>query len=322
MKKFNTKVHSSLLASMFFIFVLVNLGTFKSYGMVTKSSVSADLKSSQHNKESVIVESKETLKLAVATTVKVLMKLVEPAFEPVNKNTKITSTIGPTGDMVELVMAGKSKVAITTRNLKDYEKVKCPTLVGTPIGLDGLAIVVSSSNPVSNLAFAQISAIWTGKIVNWKELGGPDLPIVLIGRTKAYDSIMLFCDFMKLESKPVEGGLIYREKGKEDWCSTVITAPETDDLALTILLKTPGAITYFPLQVLNNYKEYKIAVKCLSFDGVQPTKETIANGTYFIHRTLNAITNGQPEGLTKTFVDFLVSMKGQELIVEAGFLSL
>jgi phosphate transport system substrate-binding protein len=219
-------------------------------------------------------------------------------------------------------MSNKAAVAITTRNIKDYEKLKCPTLVGTPIGLDGLAIAVSPSLPVTNLTFGQIQAIWTGTIVNWKELGGPDLPIVLIGRSKSYDSIMLFCDFMKLESKPVEGGLIYRDKNKDTWYEKVVTAPETDDMALAVLLKTPGAITYFPLQILNNYKAKNMAVKSVSFDGIEATKETIANGTYFIHRTLNAITNNKPQGDTKKFCDFLLSKEGQKLIVKAGFLSL
>ncbi|OOG72646.1 substrate-binding domain-containing protein [Flavobacterium sp. A45] len=264
----------------------------------------------------------DTLKVAAASTVKGLMKLAEPAFESSRKGFEIAQTTGATGDMVELVMSNKAAVAITTRNIKDYEKLKCPNLVGTPIGLDGLAIAVSPSLPVTNLTFGQIQAIWTGAIVNWKELGGPDLPIVLIGRSKSYDSIMLFCDFMKLESKPVEGGLIYRDKNKEAWYENVVTAPETDDMALAVLLKTPGAITYFPLQILNNYKAKNIAVKSVSFDGIEATKETIANGTYFIHRTLNAITNNNPQGDTKKFCDFLLSKEGQKLIVKAGFLSL
>lgn len=269
-----------------------------------------------------IPEKRDTLKIGVATTTKALMKLIEPAFETSSKTIEIVPTVAATGDVVELVMAGKASVATTTRNLKEYEKLKCSTLVGTPIGLDGLAMAVSTSNPVTNLTFAQITAIWTGNIVNWKELGGNDVPIVLIGRAKAYDPIMLFCDFMKLESKPVEGGLIYREKGKEQWCQTVVSAPETDDLALAALLKTPGAITYFPLQVLNNFRAKNTAIKALSFDGIEPTKATIANGTYFIHRTLNAITNGKPEGNTYLFINFLLSDEGQKLVENAGFLTI
>jgi phosphate transport system substrate-binding protein len=264
----------------------------------------------------------DTLKVAVATTVKTLMQLVEPAFKNRPKGVTISPITGATGDMVELVIAGKLSVAVTTRNMKDYEKLKCPTLMGSPIGLDGLALVVDKNNSITNLTYDQIRAVWLGEILNWKQLGGPDLPILLIGRTKAYDSIMLFCDFMNLESKEDNGGLIYRDKGKELWVKNVVLAPHTDDLALSTLLKTPGAITYFPLQILNNYTVKNVAVKSLSFNGIQPSKETIANGTYFIHRRLNVITNGEPKGVTKYFRDFVLSKEGQKLVLESGFIPL
>jgi phosphate transport system substrate-binding protein len=265
---------------------------------------------------------KDSLKIAVATTTMELMKLVEPAFESSNNSVEIFKTIGATSEMVDFVISGRASVAVTTRNIKDYEKTKCPTLVGTPIGRDGLVLSVPASNPLKNLTFAQIRDIWTGKIINWKELGGFDLPIVVIGRTKAYDPIKLFCDFMRLESKEVQGGLIYSENGKGLWCKTIVAAPETDETALKILLNTPGAITYFPLQVLNNYKEKMLAVSGLRFDGVEATKTTIANGTYFIHRTLNATTNTEPKGDVQKFVNFLLSAKGQKLVKRAGFLVL
>lgn len=332
MKKINQKNHTVALHKMLISAVLLihfcsfeaDAKTIKSFeSKVSDTVYSSDgivaagiFPKKQKNREN------DTLKVAAASTVKGLMKLVEPAFESSKKGFEIAQTTGATGDMVEQVMSNKASVAVTTRNIKDYEKLKCSSLVGTPIGLDGLALVVSASLPVTNLTFGQIQAIWTGAIVNWKELGGPDLPIVLIGRSKSYDSIMLFCDFMKLESKPVEGGLIYRDKSKEVWCEKVIAAPETDDMALAVLLKTPGAITYLPLQVLNNYKGKSLAIKSVSFDGIKPTKESIANGTYFIHRTLNVITNNKPQGATKGFCDFLLSKEGQKLIVEAGFLAL
>lgn len=332
MKKINQRNHSvawcRIIISTLF---LIHISSFKAAAKtikISESKTSYNVYSCNEIVAVSIVSKKQsdiendTLKVAAASTVKGLMKHVVPAFESSRKGFEITQKTGATGDMVELVMTKIAAVAVTTRNIKDYEKLKCPTLVGTPIGLDGLAVVVSTSVPITNLTFEQIQAIWTGEIVNWKELGGPDLPITIIGRSKSYDSIMLFCDFMKLESKTVEQGLIYRNKNKEIWSEKVIAAPETDDIALAILLQTPGAITYFPLQVLNNYKSKKIAIKSLSFDGIQPTKETIANGTYFIHRTLNAITNNKPQGETKKFCDFLLSKEGQRLIVEAGFLAL
>jgi phosphate transport system substrate-binding protein len=127
---------------------------------------------------------------------------------------------------------------------------------------------------------------------------------------------------MKFESKEVEGGLIYSENGKGVWCKTAAVATETDVIALNLLLKTPGAITYFPVQILNNYKAKNLAIKGLTFDGVEATKATITDGTYFIHRTLNAITNGESKSNTKKFVNFLLSTEGQKLVSTAGFLVL
>lgn len=105
---------------------------------------------------------------------------------------------------MEAVIAGKADLAVTTRNLKDFEIKKSATIMGTPIGLDGLILAVSNSLPLVSLSFEQIVAIWTRTISNWKQLGGPDLPIVVIGRTKAYDPIQLFADFMKLDCKQGE----------------------------------------------------------------------------------------------------------------------
>jgi len=194
--------------------------------------------------------------------------------------------------------------------------------MGTPIGLDGLVVAVSSAVPVSNLSFEQIAGIYTGKYSNWNQLGGSDLAIVVIGRIKAYDPIQLFADFMQLDTKPLDGGIVYSAKGKNMWSTTVAASPGTDDAALEILLKTPGAITYFPLQIFNNYQKRNKAIKALNFSGVKATVATIASGDYFIHRRLNVITNGTPAGVSKAFVDFMLSEKGQQLIQQAGFLSI
>jgi phosphate transport system substrate-binding protein len=264
----------------------------------------------------------DTLKIGVALTTQHLMELVTPAFCKVNAGINITSKVDQTGNVVADVMDGRASVAVTTRNLKDYEKEKSATIMGNPIGLDGLVLVVSSSIPVTSLTFDQINAIWTGTLVNWKELGGPDLPITVIGRAKAYDPIMLFCDFMALDSKPVERGIIYSLKGKDLWSKTVATSTANDSLALDILSKIPGTITYLPLQVFYDYRTKGYMVKALDFNGVPATPTTIENGEYFIHRRLNIITNGEPKGATQTFVDFVLSNEGQQLVKEAGFLPL
>ncbi len=262
----------------------------------------------------------DTLKIGVSVTTRHLMGLVNPVFSKANPTINITSKIDETGNVVDAVIMGKASVAVTTRNLKDFEIKKSATVIGTPIGLDGLVVAVSSSISVSNLSFEQIAGIYTGTYTNWNQLGGNDLPIVVIGRVKAYDPIQLFADFMQLDTKPLDGGIVSSKKGKNAWNITIAASPATDDAALEMLLKTPGAVTYFPLQIFNNYQGKKKAIKALDFNGVKASITTIANGEYFIHRRLNIITNGTPTGVSKTFVDFMLSKKGQEMIQQAGFL--
>jgi phosphate transport system substrate-binding protein len=264
----------------------------------------------------------DSLRIGIAVTTRNLMKLAEPAFRKMYPEIKVNSYIHETGNVVEDVILNKTSVAITTRTLKVYEKERSETIMGTPIGIDGLVLVVSNSIPVKSLTFAQITAIWTGKYTNWKELGGNDLPIVLIGRTKSYDPIKLFDDFMHLKSKQVGDGLLYSENSKDEWSKTTTTITPDDDSALQILNKTPGAITYFPLQIYYNYMAGGNNIKSLEFDGIAASHETIANRTYHIHRQLNVITNGEPSGNSKVFVDFILSDEGQELVKKAGFLPL
>jgi ABC-type phosphate transport system substrate-binding protein len=265
-------------------------------------------------------QNSDTLRIGVAVTTRHLMELAIPAFTNLVPDVKITSYIHETGNVVDDVILGKTSVAVTTRNLKDYEKEKSATIMGTPIGLDGLILAVSNTIPVKSLSFEQIVAIWTGKCVDWKELGGPDLPIVVIGRTKAYDPIKLFDDFMHLDSKQVDEGIIYSEKGKGFWSKTAAPSLSTDSLALELMKKTPGAITYFPLQVFYNFRDDGSDIKALLFNGIEASPATIANGEYFIHRRLNVITNGKPKRGTRKFVNFMLSDKGQKLVIGAGFL--
>ena len=264
---------------------------------------------------------KDTSRIGIAVTTKPLMQLVKPAFAAKYPNVYFNEIINQTGVVVDSVITGYADVAITTRTIKDYEKQKAPTLVGTPIGLDGLVLAVAKSNPITNLTFNQIVGIYTGTITNWKQVGGKDLPIVVIGRNKAYDPINLFADFMQLDTKLVEKGVLYSVKGKDVWSKILTPALATNDEALAMLNKIEGVITYFPLQVLNEYKAKEYNVKALSFNGVEATHETVENGTYFIHRQLNAITNGKLNKNVALLIDFLLSKEGQKILNQAGFLS-
>jgi phosphate transport system substrate-binding protein len=264
----------------------------------------------------------DTLKIGVAVTTRYLMQLATPVFAAAYPAIPLRSKTDETGNVVDNVITGKASLAVTTRNLKDFEIKKSAAAMGTPIGYDGLVLAVSKTIKINSLTFEQVAGIWTGEFVNWNQLGGPDLPITVIGRTKAYDPIQLFADFMKLDCKHSEKKVQYSVKGKENWTQHAAPATETDEAALSLLKKIPGAVTYFPLQIFYNCNKKRNAIKALDFNGVKAAAATIANGSYFINRRLNVITQGKPEGSAKTFVDFLLSEKGQRIIKAAGFLPL
>ena len=274
--------------------------------------------------QSIFEKAKDTsaIRVGIAVTAHPLMRLINPAFAAKYPDVHFNSMVEQTSVVVDSVISGYASVAITTRTIKDYEKQKEPTLMGTPIGLDGFIVTVAKSNPVTSLTFDQVVGIYTGTITNWKEVGGKDLPIIVIGRNKGYDPINLFADFMQMDTKLVTDGVLYSIKGKESWSKISVPAPATNEAALALLNISENTVTYFPLQVLNEYKSAGLNVKALAFNGIEATYHSIEDGSYFIHRKLNAITKGKPVHTIQLLIDFLLSASGQQLINEAGFLSL
>ncbi len=271
---------------------------------------------------SLVAAEGDALGVRASTSAKGLMALVEPACAAAPGGTKIATSYSLTAKIIDGVAKGEVAVGITMRDLKASEKEKSPDLVGTAIGIDALVLTVPAANPVAGLSAAQVRSIWTGAVANWKDVGGPDLAITVVGRSKDFGANEFFCDFVKLEANAAEGGLVYREKGREPWGTVVISAPATNDLALATLRTTPGAITYFPMGPLAKYRAKGIDLKSLVLDGHEPSAEAVANGTYPLRRTMNAITKGQPDGAAKAFIGFMTSAEGQKCVVEAGFIAL
>jgi phosphate transport system substrate-binding protein len=262
------------------------------------------------------------MKVLASTSTKPLLERVAAVFPASAGGRPLTVSYLSSTFLVDKVVAGEAAVGINSRNLKAKEKAASPAVVATPIGFDALIVTVPVANPITNLSSAQVRGIWTGTITNWQELGGPDLAIVVVGRAKAYDPILLFGDFMKLETKVVEGGLIYCEQGQTAWSTIPAQAAETDDQALATLAARPGAISYFPLGRLMACQAKGRPVKGLTLNAIAATPETIAANLYPISRTLNAITASAPSGSSKDLIDFLRSAEGQQLLVEAGFVAL
>ena len=214
-----------------------------------------------------------------------------------NENEDVTFTYNPTGSGsgITAVLEGRCDIGLSSRSLKDEEKAE--GLVETVLAYDGIALIVNPENPVEELDLETLARIYTGEITNWKDVGGNDEEIVLIGR---------------------EAGSGTRDgfesiTGTTDACAYRQELTSTGDV-ITAVSQNPAAIGYASLASV------KDTVKVLSVGGVVPTEETIKDGTYSVQRPFVLVTREGVE-LSETaqkFFDFATSVEASEIIAAAG----
>jgi len=183
------------------------------------------------------------------------------------------------------------------------------------VATDALLVVVNPANLVSELTIAQLSAIYTGEITNWKEVGGNDAPIVAIARDTNSGTHVFFKEHVvQMLGLPTE------DKSLE-YGSKILLLPSTGE-GVSEVAKNPNAIFYPGLGYLID--EVKpLAIKRTADDaGVLPSVATALDGTYPIARPLLYYTNGEPTGIIKAFIDYCLSAEGQAKVTEVGYVPL
>ena len=230
-----------------------------------------------------------------STSMKSVIGALGESFQ--NANSGVTFTYNPTGSGygIQAVSEGRCDIGLASRGLKDDEKSS--GLTETVLAYDGIAVVVSPENPVSDLTLEQIADIYTGKITNWSEVGGNDAEIVLIGR---------------------EAGSGTRDgfesiTGTKDACQYRQELTSTGDV-ITTVASNPNAIGYASLASL------KDSVKALNVDGVTPSEATVKDGSYKVQRPFVLVTKTgtQLSEAAQKFFDFAVSADAASLISAAG----
>lgn len=212
-------------------------------------------------------------------------------------NSDVAFTYNPTGSGsgIKAVQEGRCDIGLSSRSLKDEEKAA--GLKETVLAYDGIAVIVSPENPVSDLDIATIAKIYTGEITNWKDVGGADSEIVVIGR---------------------EAGSGTRDgfesvTGTKDACKYRQELTSTGDV-ITSVAQNPNAIGYASLASV------KDSVKALSVGGVVPTEDTVRDGSYAIQRPFVLVTR-EGDALSETaqkFFDYVTSGEAADIIAAAG----
>ena len=230
-----------------------------------------------------------------STSMEKVIGALGEAFEADNSGTTFTYNPTGSGSGIKAVSEGRCDIGLSSRKLKDEEKSE--GLKETVLAYDGIAVIVNTENTVSDIHLETLAKIFTGEITNWKELGGSDAPIVVIGREEGSGTRDGFETVTKTEGK-----CIYRQ-----------ALTSTGDV-ITTVSKNPGAIGYASLASV------KDTVKTLSLGGVLPSEETVKNGTYELQRPFMLITKEGKE-LSKQaqeFFDYALSHGAADIISKAG----
>ena len=226
-----------------------------------------------------------------------MSKVIGALSETFESDTGITVTYNATGSGagIQAVEEGRCDIGLSSRSLKDEEKAK--GLNETVLALDGIAVIVNPQNKVDGLTLEDVSKIYTGEIKNWKELGGEDGEIVLIGREAGSGTRDGFESVTDTEDK-----CKYRQE-----------LTSTGDV-ITTVAGNPNAIGYASISAV------KDSVKVIDIDGVSPSEETVKDGSYAIQRPFVLVTR-EKEDLSDSaqkFFDYITGKDANQVIKDAG----
>jgi len=239
-----------------------------------------------------------------STTVLPIAQVAAEEFMDRNPGIKISVQGGGSGVGIASLLDRTTDIADSSRKIKGEEIDKAKAAGVSPneiaVALDGIAVILHPSNPISALTKTQIKDIYTGKVSNWKEIGGPNAKIVAVSRDTSSGTFEAF-----------ETLAINKEKVRPD----ALTTASNQAVAQTVA-QTPGAIGYVGVGYLSP------KVKDVTVDGIKCTRRTIQSGKYPLARELYMYTNGKPSGNTAKYIDFVLSKDGQKLVEEEGFVEI
>ena len=230
-----------------------------------------------------------------STSMEKVIGALGESFMEANSGTTFTYNPTGSGSGIQAVSEGRCDIGLSSRALKDDEKAS--GLKETIVALDGIAIIVNPQNPVKDLSLEQIAKIYTGEITNWKDVGGEDAEIVLIGREAGSGTRDGFESITKTK----------------DACQYRQELTSTGDV-ITTVSQNPNAIGYASLDSI------KDSVKALTVNGVAPTEATVKDGTYLVQRPFVLVTK-EGAALSETaqkFFDFATSADAASIISATG----
>jgi phosphate transport system substrate-binding protein len=240
-----------------------------------------------------------------STTVLPISQLVSEALAP--QGIDLTVSGGGSGVGITAIIDGTTQIAASSRAMTLDEFRQAVDNGVTPyvweIAIDAIAIVVHPSNPIARITYDQLSRIYLGQVTNWKELGGPDLRIVVVSRDTSSGTYGTFNELV-LGKQGVMAGALYQS---------------SNGAVASTVAETPGAIGYVGLGYLQPALKALDLAKTDAGPFVTPDVATAITFDYPLSRPLYYVTNGFPTGAVAQVINFILSDAGQQLVLETGY---
>lgn len=239
-----------------------------------------------------------TVTLAGSTSMEKLANALSEGFMTANPGVTVSVEFNGSSAGVEQMLAGTVEIGNASRNLKDSEISE--GAVENIVAIDGIAVIVDTANTVNDITTEDLVKIYTGEINNWRELGGKDQPIVVIGREAGSGTRSAFEELLEIE----------------DMCAYAQELDSTGTVMASVAA-TPGAIGYVSLDVLDD------SVIAVAIDGVGALEENIVAGSYSLSRPFVMATKGEiadQSELVQAFFEYIASEEGQAIIKQVGLI--
>lgn len=266
----------------------------------------------------------EKITTAGSSTIRPIVDKASKAFKAIHPDVSFIIGGGGSSHGVKAVGTNEVNIGQASRFIKDKEMNEFPDLVPFKIGLDGIAVIVNKNNPLSAITKAQIQDVFTGKITNWKELGGNNQPIIVISKEEGRSTLELFLKYFKLEAKELGEGrnatMVHKTKDEKAFSTTRAMLIGPNKEAIANVITKPNAIAYVSIGTAQEIAAKGGRIKLLDLDGVKATVANVGNETYPLRRPLHVVTNGHPQGTVKEFIDYLQSDLGQAIVKTLEFI--
>lgn len=234
--------------------------------------------------------------IAGSTSVQPYAEILAEEFEQLYQSSEIDVQGGGSAAGITAAESGTADIGMSSRNLKDPELER--GLWWVEIARDGLAIIVHPDNLVKDLTFEQIRDIYSGKILNWNQVGGRDAEIHLIAREEGSGTRTAFEDLLMDGQRITPKAIVQNSNGS----------------VKQLVSNDQDAVGFISLGLVNHQ------VRALGLNGVAATHENIVNGTYELYRPFLFVAKSKPTGAVEQFIEFVLSDEGQQTLAQKGLI--